>query len=50
MKIDWRVATVAIVCIAGLEAYALYQRIDGAVISLAFAAIAGIAGFKLGRK
>jgi len=46
-KFDWRVAITAIVCIAGIEVFALHQGFDGALIALVLAAIAGIAGFKL---
>ncbi len=36
---------VAIVTIAGLEAYAIYKGIDGALLAIAVGLIAGIAGY-----
>jgi len=44
---DWRVATIAIVAIAGLEALALSNGVDHYYFGLAVAAIAGIGGYKL---
>ncbi len=41
----WIIPTVAIVCIAGLVAFALSQGIDGAVMSSGIALIAGIGGY-----
>ena len=38
---------VAMVCIAGLEAFAISQGINGAILSLAVAAIAGLGGYEL---
>jgi len=38
---------VAMICIAGLEALALVQGVDGALLGLAFAAIAGLGGYEL---
>ena len=35
----------AIVCITILEGYAIYNKIDGAVLSLVIGAIAGLGGF-----
>jgi len=37
---------VAIVCIAGLEVFALSQGINGALIGIAIAAIAGLGGYE----
>jgi len=38
---------VAIVCIAGLEAFALAQGVNGAVLGFACTAIAGLGGYEL---
>lgn len=48
-KLDWRIAVTAILTLGGLEGFALAQGVDGALFTLAAAAIAGIAGFKLRR-
>ena len=42
--------SVAIVCIAALEAVALIQGINGAYLALALTTIGGIAGFVAGKK
>jgi len=36
----------AIICIAGLEALALAKGIDGAIMGIAIAAIAGLGGYE----
>jgi len=41
------VVITAILCIAGLEAYAMYLGINGKLFSLAIAAMAGLAGWAL---
>ena len=38
-KIDWRIVCTGIVCIAALEAYAISQGINGAILMLVIAAI-----------
>lgn len=38
---------VAMICIAGLEALALVKGINGAILGLAFAALAGLGGYEL---
>jgi len=38
---------IAMICIAGLEALALVKGVDGALLGLAFAAIAGLGGYEL---
>lgn len=38
---------VAMLCIAGLEAFAIAQNINGATLGLAFAALAGLGGYEL---
>jgi len=44
---DWRVSIAAILAIMVLEGFALYQGIDNALLSIAVAAIAGIAGYAI---
>jgi len=44
---DWRVSITAILAIMVLEGFALYQGIDNALLSIAVAAIAGIAGYAI---
>ena len=44
-KVDWRIVCVALVCLTGLEVYALSQGINGTMLSIVIAIIAGIAGF-----
>ena len=46
-KTDWRVATVGIISVTILESIALINGIDGALLTLAFVAVAGLAGFEL---
>jgi len=41
------VPILAMVCIAGLEAYALHLGIDGALMGLAFASIGGLGGYEI---
>lgn len=41
------VPIVAMLCIAGLEAYALYLDIDGALLSVVFIALAGLGGYEI---
>lgn len=38
---------VAMICIAGLEALALVNEINGAVLGIVIAAIAGLGGYEL---
>lgn len=46
-EIDWKIVCVALVCLTGLEIYALSQGINGVMLSAVFAIIAGIAGWTL---
>ena len=46
-KVDWKVATTAIVAIFILEGLAIWKGVDGVMFSAALIAIAGIAGFEL---
>lgn len=39
----------AMLCITGLEAYALYLGINGTYLALGIAAIAGIGGFEVSK-
>ncbi|MBA7582182.1 hypothetical protein ES708_24102 [subsurface metagenome] len=41
------VPVVAILAIAGLEIYAISQGVNGTLMSLAFAAIAGLGGYEI---
>lgn len=38
---------VAMVCIAGLEAFAMVKGVNGAVFGIAIAAIAGLGGYEI---
>ena len=38
---------VAMICIAGLEAFALSQGVNGAVLGIVIAAIAGLGGYEV---
>lgn len=42
-----KVIITAIVCITGLEGYALYLGVDGAILALAVAAVAGLGGYEV---
>lgn len=46
-KIDWRIVCVGLVCITGLEVYALSQGINGTLLSIVIAVIAGTIGITL---
>ena len=46
---DWRISCVGLLCIAGLEGYALSQGINGIVLTSVIAIIASIIGYKLPR-
>jgi energy-coupling factor transporter transmembrane protein EcfT len=46
-KVDWRIASVAILAICILGGLAIWKAIDGVMFSAALIAIAGIAGFEL---
>ena len=50
MMKDWIVSIVAIAAIGGLVAFALSKEIDGALMSLGVAAIAGIAGYTVPKR
>lgn len=41
------VPIVAMLCIAGLETYALYLGINGAVLGIVIAAVAGLGGYEI---
>ena len=38
---------IAMLCIAGLEALAITQNVDGAVLGIVVAALAGLGGYEL---
>ena len=44
---DWKTVCVALVCLTLLEIYALSQGINGAILSIVIAVIAGIAGWRI---
>jgi hypothetical protein len=48
MKAKHWVTIVAIVALVFIESLALYYHVDGQVLSLVVAAIAGLAGYRLG--
>ena len=43
-KIDWRIVCIGIVCITGLEIFALYNGINGTLFTIVVAIIAGAIG------
>ena len=43
-KVDWKVACTALMCIAGLEMYALSKGINGVLLTAVIGIMAGIAG------
>ena len=47
MTFDQKTLILAIIIIGGLEGIALYKGIDGKGLSVAIAAIAGLAGYKI---
>lgn len=47
MKTQYKIAVLGILVLAGLEAYALSQGIDGTLFSAATAGIGGIVGYVL---
>lgn len=49
LKDRWKVRIIAILVIGFLEAIALMKNIDGSLLALSFAAIGGIAGYKIKR-
>jgi hypothetical protein len=50
IKNETLIALIAIVAITGLEAYALSLGFDGALITLAVGALAGIGGFDVAKR
>ena len=47
INLDWRVACTALVCIAGIEIYALSQGVNGLILASSIGVIAGITGYVL---
>ena len=43
-------AIVAMVCITVIEIFAIYNKIDGTILSAVIAAIAGLGGYIVGKK
>ena len=46
-KIDWRIICTGLVCLTGLECFALSQGINGTVLKLVLIAIAGVIGISI---
>ena len=46
-KVDWRIACTALICIAGLEVYALSKGINGVLLTAVIGIMAGIAGLMI---
>jgi len=44
-KIDWRVLITAIICLTAIEICALFNGINGTIMTIVVAAIAGIGGW-----
>ncbi len=44
-KVDWRIVCVALLCLTGLEIYALSQGINGTIFTIVIAIIAGATGY-----
>jgi len=44
-KVDWRIVCTGLVCLVGLEIYALSQGINGTMLSAVIAIIAGTIGW-----
>ena len=43
-SVDWRIVCVALLCLTGLEIYALSKGFNGTLLKIVLIAIAGIAG------
>lgn len=50
MKSDWIISIFAIVCITALEIVAIANGLNGAMLSVAVACIAGIAGYTIPKR
>jgi len=46
-KIDWRIVCMGLICLTGLEIYALSQGINGTILTIVVGIIAGVIGFTL---
>ncbi len=46
-KVDWRVLCIGLLCITGLEIYALSQGINGVLFTAVIGIIAGVLGYTL---
>ena len=46
-KVDWKVLSIALICLTSIEIYALSQGINGVMMSLIVAVIGGIAGITM---
>ncbi len=45
--LDWKIVITAIICISGIEVYALSQGLNGVLLTGSVAIIAGLAGLSL---
>ena len=46
-KIDWKIMCTGLVCITGLEVYALSQGINGTLLTIVIAVLAGVMGLTM---
>lgn len=46
----WSIPVTAMICIAGLEIYALSQGINGTILAGTIGILAGLGGFIIGKK
>lgn len=46
-KIDWRIVCTGLVCLTGLEVFALYQGINGTLLKIVLIVIAGVIGITI---
>ena len=46
-KVDWKIVCTGLVCLSGLEIYALSQGINGTIYSIVLVIIAGVLGITI---
>ena len=46
-KVDWKIVCTGLVCLSGLEIYALSQGINGTLYSIVLVIIAGVLGITI---
>jgi len=44
-KVDWRVLCIGLICLTGLEIYALSRGVNGVMLGAVIAIIAGVVGW-----